>query len=536
MQTWPQEDEREKVGAEENSENMHLDIKQYIIWLLGKEFDDILSLRVVWLDRFIEFNELANSALSSILIEKYNLNLKEEQFRDSFCTSNISTFNWTDQERDQLMDLIERKKSLYQEILADCIRRGNFGFPAEDLSDILNLIGSWVFEWKDSLYREYKKAALKYSATDLQNEIHYWIPDWDAVISYKESLLSSKVILKNIMSINDDNMRSYLLDATTLSLKWSHIYKDWIDAEQSELHSWHSDWKLVFLAPMENYIHRNFVDVEFIVLLREKISIDLSSFSELSAKYYNDPYWMDKIKSFYVEEILKWWGASYGQFLGKSFPNDMELRQRFGTFIWIVKWEFPKTFDEYRLKIAKVFSIDPDLLLEKKPEIVEWTQIETTYHEYGHSAFWVKSSKLEETKASLFYWLHLYDKYIESDQELTMWEISRLMYSFTLDFTRYISRMKDSQFRKYVYTSQILMHHMCDCWLLSYDSERNCLNLNLDWDDVIIRFKTLLRNLVWVLDTIKSIYESDDNAREGKMLEYYDNETLSVVNELHKNF
>ena len=56
------------------------------------------------------------------------------------------------------MDLIEKKKAVYQELLLESIKRGNFNLSKANQEDLVNLVKSGIFEWKDSLYRKYVKA------------------------------------------------------------------------------------------------------------------------------------------------------------------------------------------------------------------------------------------------------------------------------------------------------------------------------------------------------------------------------------------
>ena len=137
----------------------------------------------------------------------------------------------------------------------------------------------------------------------------------------------------------------------------------------------------------------------------------------------------------------------------------------------------------------------------------------------------------------MFYWLHLFDKYVVLKEELNLVEIKRIMLTFTLDFTRYISRLENSRYRKYVYTSQILLHHMMASGLLNYQSDTNSLKLNIeDEDDTITKFKSLLRNLMNVTGNIKSIYDAEDKERVLNMTNYYNEETLPIITKLYRNF
>lgn len=512
------------------------EIKSDVVNILDNKFEEVLTMKVENLDELVIFNNLVNTVITKLMIEQYSLSKKPEKFIDAFRTSSISKFTWEETEKDELMDLIEKKKIIYNELLIESIKRGNFNFPKEDLADLVNLIGSGIFEWKDKLYRNYRKIIKVNGEMDFWEELYYWVPENKKPWSYKESLENSWINPDVIMELNNALLGNYLIDMVSLWINWNNNYKDWIEAEKWEVTSWLWDDNLVFIAPMENYAHKNFVDPEFLVLLREKTNTRPAIFENLSQNYYGDDYTMWKVNVFFAEPILKWWNASFWKFLWKSFPNDMELRENFGNFIIIVKWQFYNTFDEYYKMVAKVFNIDANVLLSQKSEIVTWATEETTYHEYGHSLFWVKNTLLEEMKASLFYWLSLYDKYVLLNEEINTFEIKRIMRTFTLDFTRYISRLKEPKSRKYVYTSQALLHHMIENNLIILDSENNCLNLNINNSrETMDNFKNLLINLFKLLNSIKNIYDTSDKNEEKKMTDFYDKNTLAIIEKLYEN-
>ena len=512
------------------------EIRSDVVDILDNKFEEVLTMKVESLDELIVLNNEINTVITKIMIDKYSLSDKPEKFIDAFRTSSVSKFTWEETEKDQIMNLIEEKKSIYHKLLIETIKRGNFNFPKKDLEDLVNLINSGIFEWKDKLYRDYRKAIKEDNSLDFWEELYYWVPENKKPWSYQKSILNSSINWISLSKLNDIFLRKYLINMISLWLDWNNNYKDWIEAEKWEVSSWLWDDNLVFIAPMENYVHKNFVDPEFIVLLREKTNTKPTAFGDLSKKYFKDDFTMWKVNVFFAEPILKWWNASFWKFLWKSFPNDMELRENFGNFIIIVKWQFYNTFDDYYKMVAKVFNIDVNLLLSEKNEIVEWATEETTYHEYGHSLFWVKNTNLEEMKASLFYWLSLYEKYITLNQEIDIKEIKRIMHTFTLDFTRYISRLEEPKSRKYVYTSQALLHHMLQNNLIILDNENNCLNLNIDnpWETVI-NFKNLLKELSDLLDNINKIYQSNDKEEEKRIADFYDKRTFSLIEKLYEN-
>gem|GEM_PF-2482272 len=142
---------------------------------------------------------------------------------------------------------------------------------------------------------------------------------------------------------------------------------------------------------------------------------------------------------------------------------------------------------------------------------------------------------LEETKATLFYWTYLYEKYIANNESLDKEEIKRIIQAFTLDFTRYITRLKIPKYRKYVYTAQILLKHMIDNKILKYDESTNILQFNYD-ENLLINFKDMLIELREVTQKVKIIYDNKDKLGEEEMIKHYNDATLDVLNNLFSKF
>lgn len=505
-----------------------------ILW--KSEFAEILELKVANLDSLIIFNHKTNDIISELIIKENYLKNADEKFLEALKTSSLSKFSWEEREKELLMNLIEKKSLIYRKILLECIKKGNFNFLKEDLQDIVNLIESGIFEWQNKLFREHAHAVEREEDIDLWDNIYYWIPCNYSAWNYQDSIQKSSIKIESIKKINNQHLKAYLEKMINLSSSWNNNYKDWIEAEKNEVYAWQSDDNIVFLSPMENYMHKNFIDPELLVLSREKTGRKPENFADLSYRQFGNKYGMEKVWVFFVEKILGWWETTFGQFLGKSFPNDMDLRENYGNFVAVLKWEYPRLFDEYYKIISKIFTLDEKELLEKKSQIIAWAMEETVYHEYGHSLFWVQSTEIEEVKATIFYWTHLFDEYINKKQLLNANEIKRIIYSFTLDFTRYISRLNNPRYRKYVYTAQIELFYLMNCGIVFFDDKENTLKLNLSNEDELINnFSQYLKEMMWVADIIKSIYETKDKKREENMTKYYNDKNFEIIKKLYKN-
>lgn len=208
------------------------EIKSDIVDILDNKFEEILSMKVWNLDELIVLNNEINAVITKLMIEKYSLSEKPEKFIEAFRTSSVSKFTWEEVEKDELMDLIEKKKSIYHKLLIEAIKRGNFNFPKEDLGDLVNLINSGIFDWKDGLYRNYRKIIKSDDNLNFWEELYYWIPENKKPWSYKKSLENSSANLGILPEINNSFLRNYLTDIVALSLDWNNNYENWIKAEK----------------------------------------------------------------------------------------------------------------------------------------------------------------------------------------------------------------------------------------------------------------------------------------------------------------
>lgn len=496
---------------------------------------EILNIQVSSIDELIVYNNKVNGVLNERMIKYYWLENKPEKFLEAFETWTLSKFTWEDEVEAEIMDLLEKKNTSYQALLVENIKRGNFHFPKEILDDLVNIINSWVFNWMNTLYRYYdKQAKLFWKNEALWDTLSYWIPTKDWITWYQDTFDKELIDWELIENINNKYIREYLLKMLELWVVWNIQYKDWINAEISEVENWLSNEQLVVIVLMENYKDKNFIDPDLMILMREKMDKNSKDFWELSSRIYANDYWMDKVNIFLAEPIIVWWDQVYGKFLWKSFPNDMELREKYGNFIIIVKWQIHKAFEEFCPRVAKIFDVSKKELNDNKLAIIDWAIEEVTYHEYWHSVFWVQhQNELEEVKATMFYWTYLFEKYITNNENIEKADIKRIIQSFSLDFTRYLTRFSIPKYRKYIYTAQVLLKKMLDNKLLQYDSDNNILKF-VDDENVVENFKEMLIELKTTTNHIKWIYDEKDKPREMIFKKYYNKATLGILDNLHK--
>lgn len=509
--------------------------------LINQNFSEELELKIKNLDDLIEFNNIVINKINAYIIKENNLEWKSEKFIEAFEQWLLSKFpneKIDNEERKELMWLLERKNSLRQELLIENIKRWNVNLSQDIIDSIKYIAESWITEWLNGSYKLVEKQIkLFWENPSFWESINYWIPRENNHIFWYPQIVDWININSEILDkIQDENIKKYLLWMVRLINEWNYSYKDWINNELHEVNSWLSNSPIAIVWLMENYLDKNFIDPEIVVMMREKSPKSSWEFWDLSIRIYWNDYWMSSVHLDFAEPLILWWDITYNKFLWKSFPNDENLRSEFGNFIIILKWWISNSFDEYCKSITKVFDISQEELIKDKQEIIDWTIEEVTYHEYWHSIFWVQmQNEIEEAKATLFYWVYLYEKYIINWEEISKEEIDGIIKSFTLDFSRYLTRLEIPKYRKYLYTAQILFQHMTDRNILKYNESKNIIEF-VDDDNLVENFREMLVDIKWTMDNIKDIYEKKDTQAEKAFLEYYNSANFEILKKLYGNF
>lgn len=127
---------------------------------------------------------------------------------------------------------------------------------------------------------------------------------------------------------------------------------------------------------------------------------------------------------------------------------------------------------------------------------------QVTYHEFWHNLF-VKchpTSLLEEAKASLFYYLDVYDNrevyYPEDIEIVTLFSV--------MDSLRNIERMDKPEYHKYFILTEVVLAYLFESWLLEIGE--NGLVIHPE----TYRFESFLTKTKDLLYKIRELYALDD--------------------------
>jgi hypothetical protein len=180
--------------------------------------------------------------------------------------------------------------------------------------------------------------------------------------------------------------------------------------------------------------------------------------------------------------------------LGRAFPNDKELVSKYGRNIYVVRSRNLEMVDKVQEYLAQI-----GLKINKKI----FTNIifdEVKYHEYGHSLFINNryNSSLEELKATLYYFLYLYDKL----DNLTDDEIENVVYFVISDFIRRIPSKDSNSSKPYWINVSYIFNQLIENSIISLEDKNLKVNITRE------KFKKFLESLKEGLYEIKEIYEN----------------------------
>ncbi len=467
---------------------------------------------------FIAFKEDINKIITNIFSK--DLEWKGDSFVRSFVVSNKDNFNGDEKQAKELTKLILKKNKIYNNILLFLIKLWKLDklLSIEQIEDIENVIKSWILWYFTDVFLEYEKLAKDHSKTNnlpaKPKQLSYGaIKEWEYV-SYSDVLWYSNINQSYFNKINNDNIRKYLLLIKNFLDNKNTSYQDWVDAEVLEMNSWKDkNSSLGFIAPMEDYIlSERCVEPEIIILLKDiNIDTDSNSYSNFSEKYFDSWYDMDKVILNFVEPILEWWDAVFSWFIWKAFPNDIDLSKKEWNAIILKLASMEAVIDNsekwmYSL-LWKDFNYNKSIL---KKELIK----EVSYHEYWHSLFikWHPSSQLEELKATLFYYLKIYDENFE--KEYSHNDIRKIVEFTIMDSIRTIQRKEKAPFQKYVILTKVILYHLFRNNLVMWKWDKLCINIDNLW------FSWFLNSLKNELNFIKKLYSLDSNNREKKENDY----------------
>lgn len=447
-----------------------------------------------------------NDFLMSIF--KDSLDGKSDDFILWFDQSNISKYQTKHElEKVELIKLLVLKNRFYTETIRNIVSLWKLDtiLKSEEREDLPNMIESWVFSFLDDIYVEWYTNVYNGENEWIKNDtlVYGWVKDGEIVAL--KSLIKKEIVIddEKLSKIHNDNLRTYLLAFSSFIKEGISDYDSWVDAEISEVKSW-QDRKSIFglVAPMEDYIYPELlIEPELTIFLRNlDKKVDFEDFYGLSEEYFGERYGMDRMTLDFVETLLQTGDSSFSWFIGKAFPNDNELSKREGNCILLKDTKMKDTVKNAR-KWMKALLWDDFQMDEEKlyNELIK----EVTYHEFGHSLFvkWHGSSLLEEAKATLFYYLRIFQEhktnpYTESD-------IARVVEFTVMDSIRNLERINELSSKKYVILTKLNLSFLSSSGLIYWEGDKLRMDTNRE------KFETFLSAMKDMLDYIRNLYTLD---------------------------
>lgn len=484
---------------------------------------------------YADFARIKND-INNFLIDMFGnfLEGKDSTFKLGFEQGNISKFvTQTDMEKFPLMELLYLKNKFYNEILRQIVALGKLDviITPEEKEDILNMIDSWVFSFLDAIYLERYKQIYNGENDGITSEkLAYGGVKWGKVVSLKE-LSKNEIVIddEKLSKIHNDNIRNYLLKFSEFIKNGITDYQTWVDAEIYEVKSWQDRENLFGLvAPMEDYMYPGvLVEPELLIFFRNiEKKVLLEDYYGLSDKYFWDKYGMNHMTLDFVETLIQTGDAAYSSFIGKAFPNDNELSLKEGNCIILRDTRMRMTVTN--AKAAMIWLLGSDFAFDEEKlynEIIK----EVTYHEFGHSLFvkWHGGSLLEEAKATLFYYLQVFDE--NQNKAYTSEDITKVIEFAVMDSIRNLERINETSSKKYVILTKIILSALFDLDILTWN-ENGLLVIDNDAGKFNLFLENMKDDLLW----IQRIYTHTDEQREKEELFYLDTLDAMVEKDVEK--
>jgi hypothetical protein len=483
------------------------------------------------LDEFAEFRNQFSQYMKEVL--GVFLEWRSESFLLAFEQWSVSKYQPSSDEdpekmKESLRILLIMKNRLYRQVLLPILLWGKLDtmLSIEERNDIVHCIQSGVFEvFDDMIIPWLVSVSDERLVSELGNKEapHYgWIQNQKVV--WYDAFSQKKIVIEEIWKIKNPHLRVYLERISNLLASSKHDYVSWVDAETHESAVWADQTsKIWFVSPMEDYIAPGFVEPELYLFLKDtRNQVPYSEFYNLSEKYFGQRFGMDKMTCTHVETLLEWWDAILWLFVWKAFPNDPTLSKSHGNNIILRSSPMELIVENAKKQMLLLFpgiSIDFDVL---KRELLK----EVTYHEFGHSLFikWHPSSLLEEAKASLFYYLHIFDAnkampFSESDRQ-------RIVLFIVMDSLRMIERLGQPQYAKYTILMQSVLTPLFSTGLVRIIESG--LELNVDKNN-FNEFLEILRDLLFKIKELYLLDTGELSQQEKPIIEKLENDSKDYI-------
>lgn len=476
------------------------------------------------MDDFIEFKKLLNKKIcdifSSFFVDE------NKNFKMTFEFSDLNFFIWTPEKKEYMRKLLVKKHEIFSLIFLESIKEWKLDkiFSDDEKNTLSWLIESKIFKYFNELLISWQKSEEYFHEwknkkdIKLSNLSYSWLVNWE-LTSYKDILSPGFVNWDKLWEVKIKEFDKYFNEYFIKFINsWIVPFKKWLEAEHFSIDSWENkNSNLCFSVPIETYQRANvLVDLELEVFIKNEDNEYKNIASSLSKNYFDNDFDISNIKFFIVEPILSSWVVITKWILWKSFPNNPKITKERGTFIYSIK---SRLWEELLLKSKSLYEkfwikdIDEKMFAQNSIEHV-------AFHEYWHSLFikWNRQTELEETKASLFYDLYLYEK--NKEKHFNQKEIEELLKFFFIEILRKIKNLWNSWLKQYIIREKIILNLLLKNDLLFW---------NIDWtiwfDPDSKRLTKFLEELKDLLFKIKNIY-SDENWKD---------EEFKILNELEES-
>jgi len=481
--------------------------------ITSNELVSILSLNSINpLDNIEEFSEIKNN-----ILEKINDYLKTRysnengNFKKSFEEWRYNAFDSENlDQHKKILNLFNLRNKIYLQILSSLLKKWVFNniLWKDDIINLITLIESELFESVDNLAIDIKLDLLKNNFYKDENIgwLHYgYIKNWEIMSWRKICNNSFKMPSCYVKNMKEWYLEKYFNWFLNFIENNNTNYDDFIKLEENEVKSWKNNEKLTFTVPIEKYDTPHTIDLWFEFHLSKPLEQEeLSSIMSMSEKYFNDGYNMDKISLAFTEMLITSWDNNLKKVLWRSFPNDKRLSDKYWKIIYIAKSRNLELAEKTFIDLKNLW-FDPSELLHK------WIRLgEVKFHEFWHSLFSdikPKDNLLEELKATLYYFLYLY----EEKDELEDNEKKSVIEFVIWDFIRRISQKNVKSSYQYWLLENYIFDKAVKNNLIKLENDK--LSIDIDTDN-FDKFLEILKDTLFDIKKIYTIKHDTNRAEE----------------------
>ena len=435
----------------------------------------------------------------SFLYEK-----EDKNFIDSFKKGKFNTLSTKNEKiRNHFLDLMILRNRVYENILLWLLENGNFNklLTKNEINDLIVFLKSGISYQFDNgakiLENEYLKSNNKHID---KSKIQYaWLKDWE-IKPYNEFIDVTKI---DLSKMGDGYLKKYFTWFLSLIKDWETDYNKFVELEENEVKAWKDKKTITFTVPMENYHKPYLIDLWYEIHLSEFLDEEeLDAMQDLSNKYFNSGFWMDRITLAFVEMLLTWGDNTFIQVLWRSFPNDEKLSNKFWKIIYIAK-ERNYTWARSAVETLSKLWINVDITIMKFIKLAE-----VKYHEFWHSLFKEDkpdSTVLEELKATLFYYLHLFDENLKIQPGY-----NELIWFIITEYIRRIPQKDNISSYQYWLLDSYIYNRAVKNGLIAIDNDQLLIQENQEW------LNKFLEDMKTALFDIQKIYKINDYEKRKK--------------------